>query len=98
MARAADDRADAPQHGRPLIVCTIGARRNQFVLSPSDEVPVLHAAPGSGTERLAHALLAAGQTVLTPADSANAALIAHGATPMESWAAYAASRVPRVTS
>ena len=56
---------------------------------------MLHAAPGSGTERLAHELLAAGwtvRTVLTPADAANTALPECGATAVESWAAYAAGK------
>jgi hypothetical protein len=53
---------------------------------------VLHAAAGSGTERLALARLAAGRKVLTPADPANGALIAQGATTVESWTAYEAGR------
>ncbi len=80
---------------RRMTAATAG-RRNEFAAALADEVLVLHAAPGSGTERLAHALLAAGRTLLTPADPGNAALIEHGATPVESWAAYAAGRGPSV--
>ena len=61
------------------------------------KVLALHAASGSGIEQQAHALLVARRMVLTPADSANVALIAHGAFAVESWTAYAAGRVPRVT-
>jgi len=53
-------------------------------------VLVLHAAPGSDTERLMQALPVAGRTVLTLADPANAALVERGATAVESWAADAA--------
>jgi len=60
----------------------LAERRNQFVAALARWAFVPHAAPGSKTEALAGALLAAGQPVFTVDDAANAGLLALGAQPL----------------
>jgi predicted Rossmann fold nucleotide-binding protein DprA/Smf involved in DNA uptake len=82
----------SPFAGARRMTAATARRRNELVAALADEVLVLHAAQGSGTERLALALLAAGRTVLTPADLANVGLVERGATAVASWAASVAER------
>jgi predicted Rossmann fold nucleotide-binding protein DprA/Smf involved in DNA uptake len=82
----------SPFAGVRRVTARMARARNELVAALADEVLVLHAAAGSGTERLALALLTAGRTVLTPAGPANATLIARGAAAVESWTAYEAGR------
>ncbi len=65
------------------VTAHLAAFRNEFVAALADEVLVTHAAPGSKTERLCRQVRAWGKPLLTLDSSANANLVALGASVME---------------
>lgn len=60
----------------------LAERRNRFVAELSDAVLIGYATPGGAVDQLARELLAAGKTLYTIDDPANAALVALGAQPV----------------
>ena len=64
------------------VTANLAQKRNELVAALADEIFVVHAAPGSKTERFCQDVLAWGKSLLTLESEENANLLALGARPV----------------